>query len=184
VNTEMIAFCRERWGESETLRWVERSFTEPVSAEPPFDAAICVGNSLSVAPDMATADKIIGGLIAAVRPGGVCVVHVLNLARIAEGPTVWQKFNRFDDQGTDTVLIRGLHRIGMRGFMDLVRLRLSDGKLTHEARTTEILGYTKVDMRRAAAQARDVKLYGGYGFEPFEPTTSTDLILVCRRPGA
>jgi hypothetical protein len=130
---------------------------------------------------VSTASKAIAGLIGALRPGGVCIVHMLNLLRLPEGPTTWQKFKRFDDDGMAAIIIRGIHRIGLRGFIDLVRLRISDDGLEHQARAAEILGFAGDDLLRAASGADIARLYGNYEFEPFEPDKSVDLILVCRR---
>ena len=72
----MLEIARQRHGESERLRWVQRRFEQPVPAAP-FDAAICVGNSLALAADEPTALQAIRQMLRAVRPGGAAVVHPL-----------------------------------------------------------------------------------------------------------
>jgi SAM-dependent methyltransferase len=57
----------------------------------PFDATICTGNSLALAPDLRTVDCAIRQMFAAVRPGGLVIVQVLNLWQYPDGPCVWQK---------------------------------------------------------------------------------------------
>ena len=68
-----------------------RAFDEPITPTEPFDVAVCVGNSLALAPDMATVDRAIRQMLAAVRSGGAIVIHVLNLWHLPDGPCVWQK---------------------------------------------------------------------------------------------
>ena len=61
-------------------------FDQPVEPAEPFDVAVCVGNSLALAPDMATVERAIRQMLAAVRDGGAIVVQVLNLWRLPDGP--------------------------------------------------------------------------------------------------
>ena len=51
-----------------------------------FDAAVCIGNSLALAPDRTTAETAIQQMLAAVRPGGPLMVQLLNLWRLPDGP--------------------------------------------------------------------------------------------------
>ena len=57
---------------------------------------LCVGNSLALAPDPPAARTAVTCMLAAVRPGGALVLHVLNLWRMADGPCHWQKCVRTD----------------------------------------------------------------------------------------
>ncbi len=50
-----------------------------------------MGNSLALAPDLETVDRAIQQMSAAVRPGGLVIVQVLNLGQLPDGPCVWQK---------------------------------------------------------------------------------------------
>ncbi len=91
VSPGMIDRARANFGEPARLRWVVRGFDEPIAPAEPFDAAVCVGNSLPLAPDIATAERAIGQMLAAVRRGGLLVVQALNLWRLPDGPCIWQK---------------------------------------------------------------------------------------------
>ena len=93
LSTAMIAQARDRYGEPPGLRWAVRSFDQPQGADEPFDAAICAGNSLALAPDRPTVQRALQQMLAAVRPAGLVVVHVLNLWRLPDGPCVWQSAN-------------------------------------------------------------------------------------------
>ena len=79
------------FGQPQGLHWSVRAFDAPVAAAEPFDVAVCVGNSLSLAPDIAVAGRAIGQMLSAVRRGGAVVIQVLNLWRLPDGPCVWQK---------------------------------------------------------------------------------------------
>ncbi len=106
----MIAWCRRRYGETADLRWVERSYTQPPSPPGRFDAVICVGNSLALSREQDDLAPALAAMLASLRPGGVCIVQVLNLWRLPDGPTQYPKCVRVrlpiqpgpSETGTDT----------------------------------------------------------------------------------
>jgi len=179
VSPEMIRRARESFGEPPGLCWVVRRFDEPIQAAVPFDAALSVGNSLALAPDMATVQRAIHQMLAAVRPGGLLVVHVLNLWRLADGPCVWQKCKRVALPRGDSLLIKGIHRAGSRGYVELIVTPLPEaGEMTTD--TISFLGLEARELEAAArrAGATRVECFGGYRDEPYDWQASTDLILV------
>ena len=91
LSPAMIDRARTRFGQPDGLRWAVRAFDQPTPKTEPFDVAVCVGNSLALAPDMATVERAIRQMLAAVRSGGAIVIHVLNLWHLPDGPCVWQK---------------------------------------------------------------------------------------------
>ena len=91
LSPAMIDRAKAKFGQPQGLRWTVRAFDQPIEPAEPFDVAVCVGNSLALAPDMATVERAIRQMLAAVREGGAIVVQVLNLWRLPDGPCVWQK---------------------------------------------------------------------------------------------
>jgi SAM-dependent methyltransferase len=176
----MISHCRDRLGESEKLKWVIRSFQEPCERPGSFDAVICVGNSLALSPDVETALTAVREMMAALRPGGVCVVHVLNLWRFAEGEMHWQKCLRVNDERGDRIVLKGVYRVGSRGFVEFVEVR-PDGAGQFDSSTILALDAEALVEAAASAGAHEVELYGGYQGEPYDRATSADMILVAYR---
>lgn len=181
VSPAMIEHCRRQCGESDALRWVVRSFAEPVGRV--FDAFVCVGNSLALVPDVATALRAIECLTGALRPGGVGIVQVLNLWRLAEGPVVWQKFRRVTLDGVEHTLLKGVHRVGARGFVEFVDLTIAGDALTPRHEAVPFLGLDVDELARAArdAGATTVQRYGDYQRTPYGREHSGDLILVIEK---
>ena len=182
VSPAMIARCKARYGESETLHWVVRAFDQPVSSPEPFDAAICVGNSLALAAELAEVERAVREVLAAVRPDGVCVLQVLNLWHLPDGPCVWQKCKRAVLDGRDHVIVKGVHRVGTRGFVDLVDLTLGDGTATSRCDSPTFLGLEAGHLTDVARRfgARQVDCFGGFPSEPYIREQSQDLIVVIR----
>lgn len=183
VSPAMIAYCRERHGESESLQWVNRSFDTAWKPRERFDVAICVGNSLCLAPSRSAADTAIGLMANAVSPGGICVVQVLNLWRIPEGPTIWEKCRRFESDGGQRILLKGIRRIGSRGFVDLVDLLIGPDGITNQSKGSELIGLEADDVCSAFMKAGNgcTEIFGGFNGEPYDREGSRDLTVVYRR---
>lgn len=183
VSPEMLAHCRSQAERSDRLRWVQRSFDQPAAAGDPFDAAICVGNSLAIAPDLKTVAEVLRAMTASVRPGGALVIQVLNLWRFPEGPIVWQKCGRIQDDDGDRILLKGIHRSGACGYVEVATLNLSGDDVDGQYRTATILAIERDDLIRLAEAAGAVECvtYGGYDESPHDREGSDDLILVARR---
>ena len=183
ISPGMIERSRGHFGESDALHWIVRGFVEPPETPASFDAVMCVGNSLALAPDLAGVERAIQQMLAAVRPGGVCVVQVLNLWHLSEGPCVWQKCRRVMLGEQEHILLKGVHRAGSRGFVDLVDLAVTSDAVTPRFDCPTFLGLEAVELTRAAEQAgaRVVQCYGSFRREAYRRAESPDLIVVAER---
>jgi SAM-dependent methyltransferase len=182
VSPQMIDRARASFGEPDGLRWVVRGFEEPVAASEPFDAAVCVGNSLALAPDTAAAERAIRQMLAAVRPGGVIVVHLLNLWHLADGPCTWQKCRRAALAQGEMLILKGVHRSGSLGYVDLVVIA-AGGQTPMHSESVPLLGLEAPELERMAgrAGAAKVEFFGGYHWQPYDRLESVDLIMVAEK---
>jgi SAM-dependent methyltransferase len=168
----------------------------------PFDVAICMGNSLALAPDLQTVDCAIRQMFAAVRPGGLVIVQVLNLWQFPDGPCVWQKCKkaslvsplplgegpgvraaRAESSTIDDVLIlKGVHRAATRGYVEFLTASLADAKLLHHESVT-FLGLEASDLENSArsAGATAVHFFGDYKQHAYNREKSPDMILVVEK---
>ena len=177
----MIDKARALHGARPDLRWVVRSFEEPSTATESFDAAICVGNSLALAPDLVTVERAVDHLLAAVRDGGLILLHVLNLWRLPEGPCCWQKCRRILRPQGDGVVLKGVHRCGVRGYLELVVLRPGDELPRTDS--TPLLGLEADFLLQTVLRlgGSDVRFYGDYQERPYDRGQSVDLILTAEK---
>ncbi len=188
LSPAMIDRATANFGQPEGLRWVVRGFDQPIAPAEPFGAAVCVGNSLALAPDLAAVEQAIRQMLAAVRDGGAVVVQVLNLWRLPEGPCEWQKCRRISlsslaqPQGGEAVVLKGVHRCGPQGYLELVVTHLARGPFM-QSQSTPLLGLETPDLERMAlnAGANLVEFFGGYGEDLYEREESIDLVMLAQK---
>ncbi len=178
----MIERARRQYGESPGLRWAVRSFDEPIDTDQPFDAAICVGNSLALAADRPMVQRTIQRMLDALRPGGIMVIHVLNLWHLPDGPCVWQKCRRASLAQGEALVVKGVHRCGTLGFVDLIVASLAPAAEMH-TESVPLLGLEagELEQMARAAGASRCEFFGGYQGEAYASQTSVDLILIACR---
>ena len=182
ISPNMIGRARTAFGKPEGLAWAVRGFDENIPAEQPFDAAVCAGNSLALAADMAMAERAIGRMLAGVRSGGLVVIHLLNLWRLADGPCLWQKCLRATLSEGEVLITKGVHRSGNHGYVDLIVATLRD-EVRMQSESARLLAFDAPDLERMAdeAGAAGVGFFGNYQDGPYERRKSLDLIAVVEK---
>ena len=183
ISTPMIDRARAAFGEPAGLCWKVRGFDQPIGLAEPFDAAVCVGNSLPLAPDLTTVGRAIEQMLAAVRSGGLLVVHALNLWRLADGPCVWQKCCRRSLPQGEVLIVKGVHRCGVRGYVELIVAKVDDenGPMQTESVPFQGLESVELEAMARAAGAADVQFFGGYQNQPYDRQQSVDLLMVAMK---
>jgi len=182
ISPKMIARAQAHFGEPPGLRWVVRGYDQPIRPGGTFDAAICVGNSLALAADVATVHESIGQMMAGVRRGGVVVVHVLNVWAMPDGPCVWQRGVSTTLPDGPSLIIKGVHRCGDRAYVELL-VSLLEGETKLRSTCVPFLGLESTDLERMMREcgAGRVRVFGGYQGEPYDREKSVDLMLVAEK---
>lgn len=182
LSAAMIERARATFGEPPGLRWRVRGFDQPIETQEPLDAAVCVGNSLALAPDLTTVQRALAQMLAAVRRGGLLIVHVLNLWRLTDGPCLWQKCRRATLAQGEVLIVKGVHRCGLQGYVDLVVTALNEN-VRMQSESVQFLGLEAAELERMArsAGASEVKFFGGYQDQPYDPQQSVDLVMIAQK---
>jgi glycine/sarcosine N-methyltransferase len=182
ISRAMIDRARSNFGEPPGLRWVVRSFDQPIAPAEPFDAVVCVGNSLALAPDKATVQRAVGQMLAAVRSGGLIVVQMLNLWHLPDGPCVWQKCQRTMLPQGEVLITKGVHRSGRRGFVELLVSQLT-GPVAMQSESLPLMGLETAELEAMArgAGAGQIEFFGGYQDQPYDCQESVDLVMVAEK---
>ena len=182
ISPRMIELARRKFGQPEGLSWTVRGFETPIDPAEPLDVALCVGNSLALAADREAVARAIAAMFAAVRPGGAVLTHALNLWRLPDGPCVWQKRRRVALPGGEGLVVKGVHRAGDRGYVELLVLHLTKDE-SMRSESPRFLGLEAADLERTARRcgAADVAFFGGFQQEPYDRAESVDLIMLARK---
>jgi SAM-dependent methyltransferase len=182
ISPKMIERATANFGEPPGLRWVVRGFEEPLESTEPCDVVTCVGNSLALAPDRPAAQRAVGQMLRAVRDGGALVIHVLNLWHLPDGPCVWQKCMRTVLPQGEVLIVKGVHRCGRQGFVELVVTSL-EGDVAMHSESVALLGIEAGELEGIArtAGAKQVRFFGGYRHQPYDRAASVDLVMVAGR---
>ena len=181
LSPTMIERARSRFGEPPGLRWAVRGFDAPPGVPELEDAVLCVGNSLALAPDAETVARVLRQMLAALRTGGLLVVHVLNLWRLPEGPCQWQKCLRTTLTQGETLILKGVHRCGSKGYVELLVMDPAGGLLRSDAAVFQGLECRELESLARESGAGQVQFFGGYDEQPYVRHQSTDLLLVARK---
>ena len=178
----MLERARSNFPDLPRLRWVQREFDQPIEPQDSFDAAICVGNSLALASDRATVQRVIEQMFAGIRSGGIVVLHVLNLWRLPEGLCQWQKCQRVNLKHEEVLVVKGVHRAGTTGFVDLIVASLSSSP-EMRSECVRLLGLEADELKTMCsnAGASSVQLWGDYQETPYDRSRSPDLIAVAQK---
>ena len=137
----------------------------------------------ALAPDEPTAHAAIARMLAALRPGGAAIIHLLNLWRLPDGPCQWQKTVRTMLGGQDHLIVKGVHRSGGRGYVNMLVTNLATTPPQLHTDSIPFLGLRVEDLRTAAesAGAGSFEFYGNHQRNPHHPGTSPDLILIAQK---
>jgi len=182
VSPAMIERARAAFGEPAGLHWEVRGFDASIPAAGSWDAVVCVGNSLALAPDTTVVESAIARMMEALRPDGILLVHVLNLWRLPDGPCVWQKCQRARLPQGDVLILKAVHRCGQCGYVELVVADPNGGSLLgHESPRFLGLNAEKLGGWMHRAGAAEVQCFGDYAAQAFDRETSIDLVVVARK---
>jgi len=145
----------------------------------PFDAILCLGNSLPHLLDAAELDAALAGFASLLADGGVVALHLLNYARVLARRERIVGITR----GAAGDYVRFYDFLGDRVRFNVLTLRWRDGRCEHELAETLLRPYRPADVERAlgAAGLERIERYGGIGFEPFDEGSSETLLLLARR---
>lgn len=147
----------------------------------PFDAVVCLGNSLPHLLTGAELDAGLAGLTSVLRPGGLLVLHNLNYdKRWREQPRFFAVSSGHVD-GQEVLVWRfaDYHSDIERLAFHIAVFEKTDGDWDVEVISTPQRPLFWADLRRRLSRVglTDVTAYGNLAGEPFDPEQSSDLVI-------
>jgi SAM-dependent methyltransferase len=154
---------------------------------PPFDVALCLGNSLPHLLTEADLLRVLGDLAASLRPGGLLVLHNLNYDRRWQLRPRWFAVDSGQFQDRQVLVWRFADYLDTPepriNFHIAVFQQSNDGTWTVEVNTTPQRPVFQADLARLlpAVGLTDIVSYGDLTGAPFIKHASSDLVVVARR---
>jgi glycine/sarcosine N-methyltransferase len=148
----------------------------------PFDAVICMGNSLPLAGSAEDIRQAIRSMADVLAPNGVMVLHSLNYATLPEGVNVFREPIVRQVEDREILFLKVFRRVRRLCDIDIIVLEKQAGewkKLETHARAWAV-EKAELESVVAAAGFGRIQCYGGYEPKPFD-AASPDLILVARK---
>jgi glycine/sarcosine N-methyltransferase len=161
------------------------SFIELAAAwgEARFDAVICLGNSLCLAPDDAGVARALAEMSRVLTPVGVAVVHVFNWDKLAvQGLRIMPAAAAAVD-GRDVTLLRVFHHRGEVVDLHLVAVARGEAGAETQIQTAaqRAVGPARLAEYARTAGFRTVETFAGYDRAPFDPAVSDQLVMVLNK---
>ena len=151
----------------------------------PFDALICLGNSL---PHVLTEGDLANALedfAACLRPGGLLLVQNRNFDAVMAQGERWMEPQSYREGEREWLFLRfyDFEGEGMLTFNILTLKRAGRGDWTQQVTTTRLRPLRQVDMPGPLSDAgfQNVQFYGNMGGAPFDPETSGNLVLTANK---
>jgi SAM-dependent methyltransferase len=148
-----------------------------------FDAVVCLGNSL---PCLNSADDVADALrqmAALLRPGGLLVLHLVNLPVRVAGGRFFGGPRPAADPERDACFVKIFERIDDHVRLDIVQVETADGRWHMKLGGGRLLVIESAALTRwcEAAGFGAVQTYEGHDGAPFDAGTSDVLLLTALR---
>lgn len=187
LSLKMVETAMERAMEAGvTVNLRVSSFTELTSRFLPderFDAVICVGNSLTLAPTDEDVALAIRQMHEVLKPGGRSVLNIFNWDKLAQEELRIMPASRGVKDGRELTFLRIFHHLG-----DVVRLHIVVMTRIGDKVETQVLkaaqrpvGFRLLEGFLRSAGFVRWEAFGGYDRRPFDPETSDNLLLVAEK---
>ncbi len=153
----------------------------------PFDALICLGNTLPHALGEEGLAKALRDIAGVLRPGGVLVVQQLNYDRILAHGQRFLGLSQGEADGAEYLFFRFYdYAPGVLTFNVVIMRRDAQGDWQHRVEATQLQPILSSQLlaKLAAAGFGTPQLFGSYGAEPYRALASNDLIVVAQRAGS
>lgn len=162
------------------IRWVHGPMQDLAGqVEGPFDAILCLGNSLPHLLDSHQLTRALAGFAKLLAPGGVVVLQLLNYARVLDNQ---ERIVGITRKG-DAEYVRFYDFLEDLIRFNVLKITWSAGGCEHDISDTLLRPYTREEIAAACRTAGlgHVECYEAGTFADFDERTSDTLMLLARQ---
>lgn len=151
----------------------------------PFDAVLCLGNSLPHVLNQAELNAALGDFAACLRLGGALILQNRNFDAVMSTRARWMEPQAHREDDTERIFLRfyDYEPDGLINFNILTLKREGQGAWQQQVTTTRLRPLLQADLDGAldAAGFTDIQWFGSLAGEPFNPSASGNLVVVARK---
>ena len=182
LSEAMLAKAQEHALEAgEDVRWIHAPMQQLATQLPAgaYEAVFCLGNSLPHLLKSADLEAACENFTTLLAPHGMLVLQILNYERILKEQERIVGIRRQDDM----MFVRFYDFHPPTLTFNLLTINPAEPTCPHHLHSTTLYPYQRDDLLNALSRHgfTSVSFYGTMQFQPFDPHTSPDLILVARR---
>lgn len=167
-----------------SCRFREGDLRHP-APDAPYDAALCVGNSLCLLADLDEVRQALAALRDSLAPRGGLLLHVLNYLRFRDPAASFFPLKTDMAEGRAVRHFQKMIQLdGERAWVHMIRIEEGeDGRWTRQVRSDRLLVLDASRLRSLLLQAGfgEIQVYGSLQGSAYQ-ADSHDLVLCARRP--
>lgn len=170
-------------GFGEIVTQIERA--DPDIPRPPFDAVLCLGNSLPHTLNPEALHRALEDFAACLRPAGVLIIQNRNFDALLRRQERWLEPQSFRTEQEEFLFIRFYDFLpdGLLSFNFITLKRQGESVWQQEVHSALLYPIQEKELRSALSTTgfEQVEAYGNMQGDPFDPEQSSNLVVVCQR---
>ncbi|MHB0869978.1 MAG: class I SAM-dependent methyltransferase [Chloroflexota bacterium] len=181
---EMVRRAEARADGRPGVRFAQAGFGELVErVGGSFDAVTCLGNTLPHATTRPELDRALVDMAAVLRPGGLLAIQQLNYDRILVERRRFLGVSSGVRGGVEQLFFRFYDFDGLQLTFNVVTFKKEAGRWGFQAGSTRLRAIRQAELAEALEGAGfgPVEWHGGYDRSGFDPSSSSDLVVVAER---
>jgi SAM-dependent methyltransferase len=159
----------------------KRSTLIPEGKGIPFDAVLCLGNSLPHVDDINALQSALADFSACLRPGGLLILQNRNFDNVLDKKERWMEPQSYKDENGETIFLRFYDFLpdGHIQFNIITLKPTTDGQLNQSIMETRLFPITRDILVPALEEAGfvSIRLFGSLSNTPFDSRSSGNLVV-------
>jgi glycine/sarcosine N-methyltransferase len=160
-------------------------FSEQTEKGNGFDGLLCLGNSLPHVPDLVSLNRVVNDMAACLKAGGLLILQNRNFDGLLAAKERWMEpqFWSADDQQNLFIRFYDFLPDGLIRFNLLTLKRQGQGDWSQKTETTCLYPIRQAELTTALSSAgfENLQFFGSLQGDPFEISSSGNLVVVCRK---
>jgi glycine/sarcosine N-methyltransferase len=147
----------------------------------PYDALLCLGNSLPHLPDLAEIEAALNDFAACLRPGGMIIIQNRNFDSVIALKERWMEPQTYRDGDQEWIFLRfyDFEADGMVNFHVMTLHKNQSGAWQQKVVSTRLFPILQGDLLGLLRKClfKNIECFGGMNGSEFDPKTSGNLVI-------